>query len=589
MHPRIPASADYRKRKGLSGFNLRLCWVVVLAFVLIFSWTSVAYAEDDTPETPQSPESEMVVEVVEETPAAEMESENSGEAEPAPEEAAPAEGEVVPASEAGSPSEETSVPDCEIDEETGECPEDEPAPEETNPQSEIENPPPVVPDPYFFVGGVKHSYLPTGGDCQDAANCAVSTTPIQDALNAVTGGLTPDDGTIYIEGGEFDEFVNLTNFAGELTLQGSANGGETILTGGVSLSNLDGNVRLRNFSFDAGVSAINTNNLTISNSNFNAGLVVLNSRDVTLEDCNHEAGVVISGSNHVDVQDGVFNAGVIVSSSQDVNLTNTQVNAALVVASDVNVVGSEEDDHVEAELEDDASTLAVSGGGGKDKLSVKLNVAQTSLSAQKVTAGTSLVAYDESVESLSVEAADADVEIIEEIALLGELDVEAETITVSDDVTAESIELTAAAELTQAADTQVAAAQLVTYTAETIRIAGEVHSDGNIELRAEDGITLEAGASIFAKGDLIINADTDGDGIGIFEQATGAVIEAQLGDVAIIAADVQLDDEINAPQGDVTLIASTPGTVILLGDTGTGFELSNAELAQIHPGANLTL
>ncbi|MBC8333624.1 MAG: right-handed parallel beta-helix repeat-containing protein, partial [Anaerolineae bacterium] len=608
---------------------------------MTLSWVSVVHAEGETPVAPSQPESEEVVESVadeadvEPAPEAEFASEEAvvveeegdtvTETDTALEEAAPVvEEEVDLVPEADTAPEEATLPNtvCEtiiVVEDEADFDADDPCmelaePEETilevaapaeadiseEPEDELEDEPdlqpsplnlqPTVPDPYFYIGGEKHSYLPTGGDCGGAANCSVSTTPIQDALNAVTGGLTPDDGTVYIEGGEFDEFVNLNNFAGELTLQGGANGSETILTGGVSLSQVSGNVRLRNFSFEAGVSAINTANLTIADSSFNAGLVVLNSQDVQLENTEHDAGIVISGSSQVNVEGSTFNAGVIVSGSQAVTLTGTQVNAALVVvASDVRVVGSEEDDHVEAELEDDASTLAVSGGGGKDKLSVKLNTGQASLATQKVTAGTSLVQYDESVESLSVEAVNADVEIIEDVALLGELEVEAEAIMVSKDVSAVSIALTAAAELEQAAGTQVTATQSVAYTAGTMLIAGELHSDGDIELNAADGISLEAGATISAAGNLVINADTDGDGIGIFEQATGAVIEAQLGDVSIIAADIMIEDKISAPLGDVILQTSTPDVVILLGDTGTGFELSNAELAQIHPGANLTL
>ncbi|MBC8503662.1 MAG: hypothetical protein H8D34_02325, partial [Chloroflexi bacterium] len=601
MLTKIPTSNEHCKRQSPSGC-LRLYLVVALAFVVAIFWTSVVYAEGGVPEVPQPLESEVVVE---EAPVVDVETQEVGVSEPeveaVPDEAAPVEEEVVPASETDSAPEEISVPDCDIDEDTGECPDadGDPQPEEGEPTSDeipavepstLNIQPPGVPDPYFFVDGEKHSYLPTGGDCRGAVNCAVSTTPIQDALNAVTGGLAPDDGTIYIEGGEFDEFVHLNNFAGELTLQGSANGSETILTGGVSLSNLDGNVRLHNFSFEAGVSAINTNGLTITESNFDAGLVVLNSQDVELENTKHDAGVVISGSDNVNVTGSTFDAGVIISGSGDVTLTDTQVNAALVVvASDVSVVGSEEDDHVEAELEDDASTLAVSGGGGKDRLSVKLNAGQASLAAQKVTAGTSLVQYDESVESLSVEAVETEVEIIEEVALLGELDVVAEAITISDNLTAERIELIAAAELTQAADTQVAAMQSVAYTAETIFIAGELRSDGDIELNAEDGIKLEEGATISVAGNLIINADTDGDGLGIFEQVPGAVIEAQWGDVNIVAADVEIEDEISAPAGDVGLRASTPDAVILLGDTGIDFELSNAELANLNPGVSLTI
>ncbi len=80
----------------------------------------------------------------------------------------------------------------------------------------------IVPDPYFFVDGVKHSFLPSDGDCQGQTNCAASSTPIQDAINAVASGLTPDNSTIYIEGGDFSEDIHIENLI-SLTLQGSTN------------------------------------------------------------------------------------------------------------------------------------------------------------------------------------------------------------------------------------------------------------------------------------------------------------------------------------------------------------------------------
>lgn len=130
------------------GYALGVCLLVVL----LASTTTVAYAEGDSPAEPPSTE--------------ETETEPAG----------------------GSDNAETG-----------------------DPQPEIENPQSTIPDPYFFVDGVKHSYLPSEGNCQGAENCAVSTTPIQDAINAVSGGMTPDDGVIYIEGGNYAENVSLQN------------------------------------------------------------------------------------------------------------------------------------------------------------------------------------------------------------------------------------------------------------------------------------------------------------------------------------------------------------------------------------------
>jgi len=420
------------------------------------------------------------------------------------------------------------------------------------------------------VSGVKHRYLPSGGDCQGAENCAVSTTPIQDALNAVVGGLAPDDGAIYIEGGQFSEFVQLDNFTGSLTLQGSVNGSATVLAGGVGLSNLSGSIQLRDLVFDAGVSVIGSSGLTIAGSVFNAGLLVLNSQGIQLQDNQHNAGVIVSGS-------------------QGVAMTNMQTNAGLLVAgSDVTVVGTEEDDRVEAELEGDANALTVSGGGGSDTLALKLNASRTTLVDQKVAAGASVVQYDESVENLSVEATSGDVEIIEDVALLGDLDILAQQIQISSDVLAAGIRLAATGAIEQEVGTRVSG-QHVAYTAGTMYIGGEVCSEGDIALRAADGIVIVEGASLSAVGDLFVVADSNGDGVGIFAILHGARLGAQQGSIALTAADVVIEGQINAQAGGVVLSPSSPDTPIVLGMTGSGFNLSAQELGQILSGGSITI
>jgi len=131
-----------------------------------------------------------------------------------------------------------------------------------NPQkSSINNPQSVVPDPYFFINGDKHSFLPEGGDCAGAANCQVSTTPIQDALNAVSGGLTPDDQTLYIEGGIYTEDVTINEMS-DLTLQGAADNHPSTLAGSVSVS-ASLNITLRNFIFGEVIQISDSADVTI--------------------------------------------------------------------------------------------------------------------------------------------------------------------------------------------------------------------------------------------------------------------------------------------------------------------------------------
>ncbi|NOY98118.1 MAG: hypothetical protein GXP40_02800 [Chloroflexi bacterium] len=143
----------------------------------------------------------------------------------------------------------------------------------------------LVPDPYFFVGGVKHSYLPSGGDCLGAANCVVSTTPIQVALDAIAEGLTPDDGTLYIEGGRFEEDIIIGDFFG-LTLQGSANGEPTTLAGSVSI--------------------IKSQSISLQDFVFLEDILVEDATDVSIKgsDQDDQIAVTITGSSQVEIQAG---------------------------------------------------------------------------------------------------------------------------------------------------------------------------------------------------------------------------------------------------------------------------------------------
>ncbi|RKY41296.1 MAG: hypothetical protein DRP85_06715, partial [Candidatus Makaraimicrobium thalassicum] len=120
----------------------------------------------------------------------------------------------------------------------------------------------VVPDPYFFVDSVKHSYLPSGGNCDGEANCSVSATPIQDAINAVAGGLTPDDNTIYVEGGTYAENITISNL-NMLRLEGAADGNGSILTGLININD-SFDIILRNFTFANLIRVSNSTDVTIT-------------------------------------------------------------------------------------------------------------------------------------------------------------------------------------------------------------------------------------------------------------------------------------------------------------------------------------
>lgn len=158
---------------------------------------------------------------------------------------------------------------------------------EIAPQSQFEILQPQIPDPYFYVNGEKHSYLPSGGDCAGAVNCTVSATPIQDAIDSVAGGLIPDDGTIYIEGGEYDENLIIDNLSG-LRLLGAANNQPTTLLGEVSI--------------------FNSINITLEDILFNHQIFVENSSGVMIDgtDANDHLAIKISdlGGSHVQIDTG---------------------------------------------------------------------------------------------------------------------------------------------------------------------------------------------------------------------------------------------------------------------------------------------
>jgi len=142
---------------------------------------------------------------------------------------------------------------------------------------------PVVPDPYFYFDGVKHSFLPEGGQCSDDPNCHVSATPIQDALDAVAGSLKPDDGMLYIEGGIYDEEIQLNNMDG-LILQGSANGQATTLAGIIKI--------------------INSQSITLQDFTFLQTIVLDDSTDIIINGTNQndQMDIELKGSSQVEIQ-----------------------------------------------------------------------------------------------------------------------------------------------------------------------------------------------------------------------------------------------------------------------------------------------
>ena len=214
----------------------------------------------------------------------------------------------------------------------------------------------IVPDPYFYVNGDKHSFLPEGGNCSGVVNCQVSTTPIQDALNAVSGGLTPDDQTIYIEGGIYLEDITINEME-DFTLQGAADGNPSTLAGVVSI--------------------VDSLNITLRDMIFAEYIQINGSKDVTIEGTD--------GDDEIDV-----------------DLDGTVEN--------LNIEGGTGNDAITVNLDADNSDVHVEGGLGEDDLTITTG-ADTQLSENQALSDEQQVRFDESLESINIEVSGEDNEV----------------------------------------------------------------------------------------------------------------------------------------------------------------------------------
>ena len=185
----------------------------------------------------------------------------------------------------------------------------------------------VVPDPYFFVAGVKHSYLPEQGNCEGLENCHVSSTPIQDALNAVAGGLTPDDGTLYIEGAIYTEDIQISNLS-DLTLLGAANGQETTLAGNVSIVESQ-SITLQDFTILKTILLEDATNITINGTNQDDKISVTLTGDSQVE-VEAEAGddeITVHGSHgEANVSGGADDDVLVIDFILDDEPADAQIN-----------------------------------------------------------------------------------------------------------------------------------------------------------------------------------------------------------------------------------------------------------------------
>ncbi|MBC8508638.1 MAG: hypothetical protein H8D34_27585, partial [Chloroflexi bacterium] len=301
-----------------------------------------------------------------------------------------------------------------------------------------------VPDPHFFVGGTLHTYL-----------------TIQAAIDAVAGGLTPDNDVIYVEGGTFNEEVNLIGLDTDLTLVGGDGGGTSTLAEAITIAN-------------NGVAA---------------------SRTITLRNFT------------------ITNSLIAIGGAVGLDLVLDQVN---LLAASVNIIGAAADDSVVINLSGSAGAAIVFDGGlGTDSLTV--NDASGADLSLNITSGTAIAASGawttgySNVENVQFSGGTGDdtitlngyaaagsltldggaghdsVTVAGNVALSGggALNVSAETITVPSGMVISSdagnIELVAVAQdestVTDTGDLENKAAQVI--------VEGKIETGGNVNLHAE--------------------------------------------------------------------------------------------------------
>jgi hypothetical protein len=183
-------------------------------------------------------------------------------------------------------------------------------------------------DPWWKVGGVTYS-TEFIGNCDPAAlgvTCWESTTPINEALNRIGGGLFPTDGKLYVLAGTYSDVININatgtlmeNFKGIIGVPSNLNGSyTTFLTGNVTIQGTLGGFTLSGFDI--------TSNVTFSN----------NSGTLTLTDLyvHKDTGSGINVSNHNGTIN-VTNVRAEGNSAEGARLDNTASTSAA-----VNVVNS---------------------------------------------------------------------------------------------------------------------------------------------------------------------------------------------------------------------------------------------------------
>ncbi|MBL7164095.1 MAG: hypothetical protein ISS57_15975 [Anaerolineales bacterium] len=597
---------------------LRVAIILGLLFALAGPFAKVAYAAEESPEGTPSPPDETSTEEI--SPPAD-EQNSSEEAVEIDEPVDTIGEETEPEKELAPDNSDAGADEADAGEaDVGEASSEEP-PEEGVQADEPDNDPVEestakisVPDPYFYVDGDKHSFLPEGGDCADAANCQVSTTPIQDALDAVSGGLTPDGNTIYIEGGIYEEDFSINDLS-ELTLQGTADDSPSILAGVVSVVD-SFNIALRDLIFGEVILVRDSTDVTITGTDGDDEIEVeLNG---TVEAVSVEGG---AGSDAITIHQGAESNDVHVGGGAGDDTLTLDFSAGTAENSTVyydggedydelNVIGDGESDgsYTPTENRPDAGVMT-SGSNTINFVGIEPTTVTNQASYTFTTnGGNDSLQIDKPAAGQNRISGTSGGVAFEALTFSNITSFTIDTVTNgsdgNDDVTIDNDGLVATGLQNLTINTGSGGSDTVQnngtidlsgtleITTGTINVVGDITADNGVTFSARNGVTLDN--TIDTSGtEVSINADSDSDGSGTF--TLNAVITTNNADATIEAADISigtaLGEKIDAGNnGYITLKPSTAGATIGIGTAATGdFNLNSSELTNGLDGSVLII
>lgn len=187
----------------------------------------------------------------------------------------------------------------------------------------------AAPDPFFTRGGTLVRYA---ADCTGLANCTVSAAPIQAAIDDVKTNGIPDDSTINVEAGTYNENVVIDNLGAlqPLTLKGGVGGGTSTINGTLYIHDNIAVIEVNGFTITGGVSGndnggeVALKNLTITGNaaslgNGAAGIAFIDSSSFILDNVNSSNIPVVGGSGYGLAMNNINGAVEVENSTFDDN------------------------------------------------------------------------------------------------------------------------------------------------------------------------------------------------------------------------------------------------------------------------------